>query len=602
MSNPEKNIKLLQITGYVSGLFTVFIAIIVIMAYVQVETIKPLENPSLVSLREQYDNDPNNEDLKEQVRTLDLMARKAFFAARWQIETGTYLLLAGALIFIISQRMLLSTRKKIPDIPEAEYDLIGLKRKSRLALIVSFGILTLLAFVASFLLRIKLPDPLRVPDEAIVEEVSTIVKEQAPRAPITQQDAAPEPETEIADDQQEPVAAEEQVAETSIKPTEGIDQQYPFFRGPGSCGKVAGQEYPVRWDGTTGQNIEWKVKVPKIGNSSPVIWGERIFLTGAEGDETVIMCFNKTSGELMWTASATEVPGEPDTPPATTEDTGLAAPTAATNGSVVCAIFATGSILCCDFNGERIWAKNIGVPQNPYGHASSLIIHENKLLVQYDHMGKKSLMAFDVNSGNLIWETIRPVETSWASPVITEFNGIIQVILVADPYVISYDVNTGRELWAVECTSGEVGPSVGVNSKYVYAVNEYAVLAAINPAEPASVVWADDEYTTNVSSPVATEELVFLLTSWGGVACYNAETGDIVWEHEFEYGFYASPIVAGNNVYMLDQGGLMHVVKAESEFQLVADSPIGERTVCTPAFSERKIYIRSVEHLYCISE
>ena len=150
MSAPEKNIKLLQITGYVSGMFTLFVAIIVILAYIQVETIKPLENPSLVSLREQYDNDPNNEDLKEQVRTLDLMARKAFFAARWQIETGTYLLLAGALIFVISQRMFLSYRKKIPDMPEAEYNLVGSKRKSRLAIMGSFALLTILAFVISF--------------------------------------------------------------------------------------------------------------------------------------------------------------------------------------------------------------------------------------------------------------------------------------------------------------------------------------------------------------------------------------------------------------------------------------------------------------------
>jgi outer membrane protein assembly factor BamB len=602
MSTPEKNIKLLQTTGYVSGMFTLFIAIIVILAYIQVETIKPLENPSLVSLREQYDNDPNNEDLKEQVRTLDLMARKAFFTARWQIETGTYLLLAGALIFVISQRLLLSTRKKIPDIPEAEYDLIGLKRKSRLALMGSFVVLTLMAFVISFLLRIKLPDPFPVPDEAIVEEVITTVKEPAPRTPVTQQDEVPEPETEIADDQQELVAAEEQVDETSTEPAKASNRQYPFFRGQGSRGKVVDQEYPVNWDGNTGQNIEWKVQVPYIGYSSPVIWGDRIFLTGAEGAETVIMCFNKSSGKLMWTASATGVPGEPGTPPETSEDTGLAAPTAATNGRVVCAIFATGTILCCDYDGNRIWAKNLGVPQNPYGHASSLIIHENKLLVQYDHRGKKSLMAFDVDSGNLMWETIRPVATSWASPVITEFNGIIQVILVADPNVISYDVNTGREIWSVECISGEVGPSLAVNSKYVFSVNDYSILAAINPAEPASIVWADNEYTPDISSPVATEELVFVLTSWGGVACYDSETGNLVWDHDFNYGFFASPIVASNNVYMLDQAGVMHVVKAEREFQLVADSPLGERTVCTPAFSENKIYIRSEEHLYCISE
>lgn len=594
MSPHEKNIKLLKLAGYVSGMFTLFVAIIMILGYIQVETIKPLENPSLVTLKEQYDKDPNNEDLKEQVRALDLMARKAFFTSRWQIETGTYLLLAGALIVIISQRMFLSIRKKIPDIPVAEHDLIGLARTTRVSLIISFAVLTALAFTISFLLRIRLPDPLPVPDEVFSEGISTPVEVPVISVPDSRQELPAEQAEEIADEPQARV--DEDLAE------EESGRQYPFFRGHGSRGIVEDMAYPTEWDGESGKNIEWVVEIPKFGNSSPIIWDDKIFLTGDEGAETFVMCVDKISGDLLWTAPATGVPGEPSEPPVTSEETGLAAPTAATNGSVVCAIFATGTIICLDFDGNRIWAKNIGVPQNPYGHSSSLIIHENKLLVQYDHQKKKSLMAFDVNTGNLIWETIRPVSISWASPVITEFNGSIQVILTAEPYVISYDVNTGKELWSVECMSGEVGPSVSVNSRYVFAVNDFAILAAINPAEPASLVWADNEYTPDISSPVATEELVFVLTSWGAVACYDTETGDLVWDHEFDYGFYASPIVAGNNVYMLDQAGVMHVVKAEREFQLVADSPLGERAVCTPAFSERKIYIRSEKHLFCISE
>ncbi|MQY79405.1 MAG: hypothetical protein GH151_09470 [Bacteroidetes bacterium] len=372
MSPHEKNIRLLKLASYVSGMFTLFVAIIMILGYIQVETIKPLENPSLVTLKEQYDNDPNNEDLKEQVRALDLMARKAFFTSRWQIETGTYLLLAGALIFIISQRMFLSTRKKIPDIPESGQDLVGIKKETRVFLLISFAVLTLVALLISFLLRNKLPDPLPVPDEIITEGVSTTVETPVAQSPSTLQDEAVEEGSEMVSEQQTEAIGEDQVSEPSIQPVHDTGKQYPFFRGRGSRGILEdNRAYPTEWDGESGKNIEWVVEIPKIGYSSPIIWGDRIFLTGAEGAGTVVMCFNKISGELMWTAPATGVPGEPETPPETSEDTGLAAPTAATNGKVVCAIFATGTILCCDFNGNRIWAKNIGVPQNPYGHASS---------------------------------------------------------------------------------------------------------------------------------------------------------------------------------------------------------------------------------------
>jgi outer membrane protein assembly factor BamB len=313
------------------------------------------------------------------------------------------------------------------------------------------------------------------------------------------------------------------------------------------------------------------------------------------------MCFNKNNGELLWTSPATGIPGEPAEPPETSEDTGLAAPSTATDGNLVCAIFGTGNLVCLDMEGTRVWAKNLGLPENHYGHSSSLIIHNGLLLVQYDHFTKKSLIALDLNTGNQVWETIRQVDISWASPVIAEFNGIEQVILTSAPSVKSYDIETGRELWSADCMSGEVGPSVATNSRYVFAVNDFATLSAIDPLNNGEVIWQDNEYTPEVASPVATEDLVFVLTTWGGVAAYDVATGDMVWDHEFDYGFYASPVIAGGMIYMLDQAGVMHIVKASREFDLVAVSPLGERANTTPAFSEGKIYLRTDDNLYCIT-
>ena len=620
MSNQDKKTNILRLTGYAAGLFTLFIAVMMIIGYVQLEKIRPLENPSLDTLREIYDQNPNNEDIKEQIRALDLMARKAFFTARWQIETGTYLLLAGALIFIISQRLLFTHRRKIDGAAFEPGGLITSKRRSRIYLMVSSATVIVAAFVISFQLRIKLPDPLRVYDETGVQGESNIAHlrtdeiiidtdRQAER-PVIQSDnqTATVAETDEILSTQQDASEQSEIfvrdpgitGDSPVDDNKGIN--YPFFRGTGSRGIVEESGFPVNWDGNSGQGIKWKVRVNSHGYSSPIIWNEKLFLTGENENSLEVMCYNKLTGELIWTAPATGIEGEPQTAPETSEDTGLAAPTAATNGQVVCAIFATGNLICLDMDGNRVWAKNIGVPDNHYGHSSSLIIHGNKLFVQYDERSKKSLKAFDLNSGQLIWETIRPVAISWASPVIARFNGIYQVILTSEPYVIAYDINTGRELWSVQCMSGEVGPSVGVNSKYVFAVNDFAKLVAIKPGQDASIIWEDNEYTPEVSSPVATEELLFVLTSWGAAACYDTETGAMVWDHDFDYGFYASPVIAGNYVYMLDQAGVMHIIKVEREFGLVAESALGERAVCTPAFSEGMIFIRSEEHLYCIGE
>jgi outer membrane protein assembly factor BamB len=149
--------------------------------------------------------------------------------------------------------------------------------------------------------------------------------------------------------------------------------------------------------------------------------------------------------------------------------------------------------------------------------------------------------------------------------------------------------------------SGDVAPSVAVNSTMVYAVTDYAKLVAIKPGTPATIVWEDNTYTPDVSSPVATDKFLFVSTGTGDVACYNSEKGDTLWTHYFQDQFYASPVIANDMVYLLDRSGVMHIVKAESKFQLVAEVPLGEMADCTPAFSDKKIYIRGNKNLYCIS-
>lgn len=563
MKLTEKNISILKHISLIAGIFTIIVAFTMIFSLIQLKTINPLDNPALLEIKEQYDSDPENAAKAEQVRAMYLMARKAYFASRRQVETGSYLLLAGAIIFILCQQLISGNERTIPSIPGIRPDESAGRKKKINYLLASVTVITLIAVVSSFMLRSNLPD-------------------LSPGKPGKRT---------------ERIAAKR--TEGSFKPDA---TNFPFFRGQDSRGIAGGSGYPTNWNGEDGTNIKWKVTIPKNGKSSPVIWGNKLFITGAEGRSCEVYCINKSTGEILWTASASGIPGEPDQLPETDQESGIAVSSAAVNGDVVCAIFANGNLICLDHDGKQKWATNLGTPENIYGYSCSLIIFNELLLVQYDSNEKVSLMGFELTTGQLKWETIRRGRASWSSPVIGHFNGEPQVVINGNPYVNGFNPVTGEELWSVECMTGDVAPSVAVNSKLAYAVTDYAQLAAIRPGSGAAIVWSDNMYTPDVSSPAATDDLLFLATGTGDVACYNAMEGDTLWTHYFMDQFYASPVIADEKVYFLNRSGIMHIVSADSKYELIAESSLGEVADCTPAFSDRNIYIRGKQNLYCISE
>ena len=562
MKLSEKEISFLKGLSQVAGIFTVIIALTMIFSLIQLKTINPLDNPALLSVKEQYDREPDNADKAEQVRAMDLMARKAYFSTRRQVETGSYILLAGAIVFIFCQRLITGNEKLVPILTEEKPDMSGQKSRNRNYLLLSGSLISVGAVVASFILRSDLPDL----SKGGIGKNST-EKTSSKKG--------------------------------SFKPDK---TNFPFFRGQDGHGIAGGSGYPTEWDGNSGKNIKWKTKIPKNGKSSPVIWDDRIFVTGAEGTSCEVFCIDKNSGEILWTAPASGIPGEPTELPEMDQDGGLAVSTVATNGKAVAAIFANGNLVCLDLKGKQKWAKNLVLPKNSYGYASSLIMYESTLLIQYESMKKVSLMGIDIESGDLKWETIRKGRPAWSSPVLAYFNGKPQVIINGNPNVIAYDPVTGTELWTVECLTGDVGPSVAINSTMTYAVTDYAKLAAIRSGTGASIIWEDNAYTPDVSSPVATDEFLFLSTGNGDVACYDAMKGDTLWTRYLNEPFYASPIIADEMVFFLDRSGTMHIIKAAGAYQLVAQSMLGESADCTPAFSDKSIYIRGRENLYCISE
>lgn len=562
MKFSEKEIMIFKNISLATGIFTIIIAITMIFSLIQLKIIKPLDSPSLMMVKEQFDKDPGNRDKAEQVRAMDLMSRKAYFSSRWQVETGSYLLLAGAFIYVLLQRIIAGTKKPPRSFQPERPDINSERVRGRKYLTVSAVSVIIIAVITSFVLRNDLPAPGR---------------------------------TSADSDRPEKVNFSEEI----IQPEE---VNYPFFRGKGSRGNAGGSGYITEWNGEQGKNIKWKIANPKPGQSSPVIWGDKLFITGAGDGECAVFCIDKNSGELLWSGMASGFPGASTEEPESDADAGMAVPTPAADNNYICAIFGNGNLVCFDHDGNLKWGKNVGVPMSTYGFSSSLLIFGENLIVQYDSQEKLAISAFSLEDGELKWETIRQGRPVNSSPVLAIFDGQPQILINGNPNVSSFDPVKGNELWSLPGVSGDVAASLAVNSTMVFAAADYYKVIALNPGVNGSSVWEDNTFTPDVSSPVANDKYLFVSTGNGDAVCYNAATGDTLWTHYFEAPFYSSPIICDNKVWMLDRTGTMHIVEADSKLKIISASPLGENSDCTPVFSDKKIYIRGKENLYCISE
>ena len=623
----NSNIAIWKRVAQVSGIFAIIISGLLIVNYIQYNRIDPVETQVINALIIRLNENPDDLVLREQIRELDLLSRKAYFTNRWQVRTGGYLLLISIGILLISMQIIKSGTGKEVTIDERGNLFAQNKLSQKWVTIVGSVVFTIALF-AAFLTHNslgKLPVIIEKPPE-IVEQPSIIPEVQQKTTPeVTEPEVVPAETAEQKTEKPPEVTQEkdQQVAEVT-QPEEVIEEpktstknvvstiklpgyneiikNHATFRGPMGDGISFEKNIPQQWNGESGENILWKTKIPLHGYNSPVIWEDKVFLTGATSEKREVYCIDAESGSIIWTYNVVGVPGSPATSPKTTDDTGLAAPSATTNGQNVFAIFGNGDLVALDMDGNKIWDRNMGDPDNHYGYSSSLILFNDILIVQYDTKKAQRIIGFDIETGNEVWETDRKVKISWASPTLINYNNNPQVILTADPGVQSYDPKTGKELWTIDCVYGEVGPSIAYADNFVYATNEYATLAAIKLGETPEIIWESDYYLSDVPSPVAKDGLLYLATSYGAVVCHDALTGDMYWEQEFDNGFYSSPILVDNKIYLIDMDGITHIFKTGKEYVHIADCVLGENSMTTPAFINGKIFIRGNEHLFCIGK
>jgi outer membrane protein assembly factor BamB len=599
MKLPEptpKVIRLLNSIALVSALFAVLLSVLIIVNYLQSKKADPLNSKTMTVLVDKLRYNPQDDQLRNEIRELDLLARKAFFTHQWQVKTGGLLLFLNVVVVLLCFQILDYFRKKMPGLPPGKVENFWEKKNLSRKWIVGSGIaLLLVAFLFAFLTKNDL-------ERKMGGEKSVAANREKTNTTVQGGEEHSSPPTPVVNDTTTHSGSTPAGSGTNLAKEEQNGGTWANFRGPGGNGIAFQKDIPVSWDGKSGKNVKWKTEVPLPGFNSPVVWSGKVFLTGANETKREVYCFDLNTGKMLWKTPVEKVSGSPAQSPKVNHETGFSAPTVATDGKRVYAIFANGDIIALDFEGNKIWSKNLGLPKNHYGHSSSLLVHGEKVLVQYDQTGNANIIALSGNKGDELWRTSRNVRVSWASPVLVNTGKRMELILAADPYVASYDPSTGKELWKLDAISGEVGPSIAYANGIIFSVNEYSKLAAIQMGDPPKQLWEDNEYLSDVPSPVATDQYLFLATSYGTVVCYDAKTGTRHWEKEFGGQTYSSPILVEGKIYLLNGKGTMHIFKADKTFALIGQPQIGEGSFCTPAFLDGMIIIRGDKNLYCIAK
>jgi len=403
---------------------------------------------------------------------------------------------------------------------------------------------------------------------------------------------------------------------------EELAKHWPRLRGHRGAGVSRQSNAPAFWDGAAGNNILWKVPLELPGYSAPVIWNDRLFITGArwlgpkeqkqKPVEQILYCYNLADGALRWKkpiGPGTTVPRQV----MAYDEHCLAASSASTDGCIVAALFPSGDLAVFDLDGRAIWETQLGEPQTDYGYASSPVLLDDLLIVQYD-MGKvHDLIAFDVATGEEKWRTARDVGDSWATPIVIDTPTGRQIITTSIKAVIGHDAATGEVLWTVTGIGADTDGAVACSPIYaggmVIAISpQYSELMALRPdgkgdVTATHVAWRveyEDEFSS-LASPVCDGERLYLLGGYSFVA-YDLKTGGQVWTHEPEefYAGFASPILAGDRVYMPGEKGETLILKAGPTFELAGQAKLGENFDATPAIVGDRIVIRAAKHLYCI--
>jgi outer membrane protein assembly factor BamB len=424
--------------------------------------------------------------------------------------------------------------------------------------------------------------------------------------------------------------------------------RWPSFRGPSASGVLADARLPERWDVKTGANIRWKVAVPGLAHSSPIVWGDQLFVTsaissgggatfkpGLYGEGTaaedrspqrwVVFAFDRHTGKAIWQSTAYEgVPREKRHIKAT-----YANATPATDGRHVVAFFGSQGLYGFDMAGKLLWKKDLGIlntgaydlPEYEWGTASSPIIHANLAIVQCDTQKESFLLAADLDTGKTVWKTAREELPSWATPTVYPAQGTHQAELItnASNFIRGYDPDTGVEKWRLGGSSKITAPTPVFTRDLIIVASGRAPERPIFAIKPGAsgditlrpgqesnrhVAWSRTGRGSYMPTPLIYEGLVYVLANQGLLDAYDLATGAEVYRQRIPHegsGFSASPVAARGRIYLSSEDGDVFVIQAGRTFAILSRQRMDEPLMATPALAPDAMYVRGEKHLFAIA-
>jgi len=417
------------------------------------------------------------------------------------------------------------------------------------------------------------------------------------------------------------------------------NENWPNWRGPLNSGEAVKGNPPAVWSET--KNVKWKIPIPGKGLSTPVIWGDQLFITSSVSTDKknpamenkpkakqqswmqpvepeylqqfIVYSINRNTGKIIWQKVVSEqFPHE-----GTHIDGSWASPSCVTDGKYLIASFGSYGIYCLDLKGTLVWEKDLGDmnTRNAFGEGSSPVIYKNYLITNWDHEKESYIFVLNKTNGNVIWKKKRDEQTSWATPLVVEVKGKAQVIVPATNKSIAYDLEKGDIIWEVSGMTANQIPSPVTDNELVYLISGFRgnALQAIKLEEArgdlndsSALVWTYNKNTPYVPSPLLyNDRLYYLRGNDERLSCVDAKTGKIHYEAQKlddMKGVYASPVGANGLVYVVGRQGTSVVLKDGTEFNVISTNKLDDKFDASPVIAGNNLYLRGFKSLYCIGE
>lgn len=420
-------------------------------------------------------------------------------------------------------------------------------------------------------------------------------------------------------------------------PRSALAENWPNWRGPEGNGVSRETGLPVTWSEKAG--IAWKCPLPQWGTSTPAIWGDSIFLTSHVDDQRLVLVkINKKTGQIVWTREVGT--GKTDRQPLTLKSKdqrgrqafhntqNLASPSPVTDGEVVVVHFGNGDLAAYDFEGQRLWIRNLQKEHGQYtiwwGHANSPVLCGDLVISVCmqdtcadltDQRAPSYLVAHDKRTGQEKWKTLRPTDAlaeygdSYTTPLLWKNGPRTELIVMGGQILDGYDPATGKRLWNLSGLEGNrviTGPVIADGVLYLTQGMRKPVLAVKLGGEgdrpKEDILWHFDRGTPDTPTPVVSGGLLFLVTDNGIAKCLDAKTGELQWEQRLKGEYRASPLAAEGRIYFLNMKGLATVVAASKRFERLADNQLDDDTIASPLASDGKLFVRGHKSLYCLEK